>query len=70
MNTSNTTKHLDLLEITTKDDVVYILVNNEYTAKEYLKRNSRASVTKGNGDQYLLAYGIDNCNLTNIIKRG
>ncbi len=69
MITKQANRTIDVAEYYLKDDVLYITVNNEYTAKEFLKRNSRAHVTRGDGEQYMLAYLTDNCNLLNIIKR-
>ena len=55
------------------EEAVIVIVNDEQTAKDVLKKNARCQVEKqtdGDEDRYALIYNIKDCNLLNAIKRG
>ena len=72
MTTSTTAKpnknKVETIEVI-EDNVMFI--TNEATAKELLKRNPRAVVTKGEegDDRFAVVYRLSECNLINGVKR-
>ena len=67
---------LSLMEFETienlNNDHIMNVVNDEQTAKKYLKRNPRAQVIRSQGiddDRITLVYKADEVNIFNIIKR-
>jgi hypothetical protein len=54
------------------DDTIMIVVFDEASARQYLKRNPRCSVIRDehNGDDRIaLVYKSDDCNLLNAVRR-
>jgi hypothetical protein len=54
------------------DDSVMIVVGDEQSAKQYLRRNPRAQVIRGQSDdeRIALVYKAMDTNLLNAVKRG
>ena len=51
-------------------DTILLIIEDEKTAKQFLKKNPRADVTKAEDDgRYGLVYNIKDINMLNAIKR-
>ena len=59
---------IESIELLNNDTVLFI-TEDEATAKQCLKKNPRASVTKSDDERYGLAYKLTDTNMMNAIKR-
>jgi hypothetical protein len=68
ISTSNYNQSIESIELL-GDNIMFI--TDEATAKRLLKRNPRASITKGSDedDRFAVIYKVSDCNLMNAVKK-